>query len=87
MKSRDLEYVENRLIAPCMGASEAHERLVQAGYRAEADALMRAMQEFTDACRDVRRRVVERERDERREPPWIDDPTPPRRAYRRRVPR
>ena len=54
MNARDLEYIQNRLVAPAGPASEAYDRLQEAGEDALAGALMAAMQEFTDACRTVR---------------------------------
>lgn len=65
MKARDLEYIENRLGVPCLGASEAHERLrryTTDHERAElANRLMYAMQEFTTTCRSIRTRLYELE--------------------------
>jgi len=63
MSSRDLEYIENRLMAPCVSASEAHARLrnhtMTHDLAEQANRLMYAMQEFTNTCRDIRQEVVQ----------------------------
>lgn len=70
MNARDLEYIENRLLAPCVPAIEAHEKLRNHSGRFRhrydlANRLMYAMQEFTNTCRDIRRELVEAENDRR----------------------
>lgn len=56
--ARDLDYIETRLCAPCVGAGEAYERLVKIGQHNQAHRLMEAMQEFVDKTRDIRHAVV-----------------------------
>lgn len=61
MNSRDWEYIESRLLAPCVPASDAHERLRRHTITAElaepANRLMYAMQEFTETCRSIRNQI------------------------------
>lgn len=56
---RDQDFIETRLLAPCVDASDAHERMRKYTMTHEtaqiADRLMYAMQEFTNTCRDIRR--------------------------------
>lgn len=58
MNTRDWEYIESRLLAPCVPAMDAHERLrkyfLDEKLASQADRLMYAMQMFTDVCRDIR---------------------------------
>lgn len=58
MGLRDRDYVENRLVAPCIKALEAHGRLTQAGEHEAARELMEAMQAFTDRCREIRHELL-----------------------------
>lgn len=57
---RDWDYIEARLLAPANDASQAHGRLRQIGYTAEADKLMEAMKTFNDSCRAIREEVRQR---------------------------
>jgi len=63
MTNRDWEYIESRLLAPCIPASEAHARLrhhtMSADLVEQANRLMYGMQQFTDLTRDVRNKVSE----------------------------
>lgn len=61
MKARDEEYIINRLNAGTV-ATEAVGRLRQVGYDEQANALMEAIQEFNDRCREINRAVQERNR-------------------------
>lgn len=54
MNARDFDYIETRLLAPCVSASEAYQRLQSCDYREQAAKLMSAMQTFTDSCREIR---------------------------------
>lgn len=55
---RDREYIEGRLLSPCVAASEAHGRLVQCREHELAARLMTAMQNFHDECRAIRHEVI-----------------------------
>lgn len=54
MRQRDHDYIENRLLAPCVPVLEAAERLTKIGEGEAAIKLMRAVVEFNDVCRAVR---------------------------------
>jgi len=62
MNNRDWEYIETRLLAPCVPASDAHERLrghtITPELAEQANRLMYAMQMFTDTCRDIRKELA-----------------------------
>lgn len=58
MNQRDRDYIEGRLLAPAVAASEAIGRLRQVGLKEEADELMEAAKTFNDACRAIRRKVL-----------------------------
>lgn len=62
INARDLDYIETRLLAPCVAASEAHERLQKNAATLELEEqtnrLLYAMQIFTDTCRDIRKQIV-----------------------------
>lgn len=58
MKTRDFDYIEERLIAPCTSALCAYERLKTEGPTHLADRLMEAMKTFTDECRAIRAEFV-----------------------------
>lgn len=62
MTSRDLEYIENRLLAPASELLEAIERLGQVGENATAARLMDGLAQLTDLCREERRMLVHRMR-------------------------
>jgi hypothetical protein len=62
MTGRDLEYIENRLLAPATELLEAVERLQQVGESAMAQRLMAGLADLTDLCREERRMLVERMR-------------------------
>jgi hypothetical protein len=57
MNGRDFDYIEARLLAPAVAASEAGERLRLVGRQREADELLAAHRVFMDACRAVRDKV------------------------------
>jgi len=63
MSDRDLEYIEERLLSPCVRVSDAYERLqrytIDPELAEQANRLMYAMQMFTDTCRDVQKEVVQ----------------------------
>lgn len=65
MNSRDLEYIESRLLAPASDLLDAVERLGRVGEEAAADRLMEGVKRLTDLCREERRMLVERERSRR----------------------
>jgi len=52
--NRDYEYVESRLMAPCVPALDAVERLRMLGRDDLKDELMEACADFTDRCRAIR---------------------------------
>lgn len=58
LRSRDLEYIENRLLSPCTEALDGIERLRNVGRPDEANRVAAAAAEFTDVCRDVRRGIL-----------------------------
>ena len=62
--ARDLEYIENRLLAPCVPAEDAYTRISETIDGALAEKLMKAMQDFTDKCRAIRLEVVDRYRED-----------------------
>lgn len=65
MNLRDLEYIENRLMTPVITVGEAYARLRDTGgpdVRPLTDKLMKAMQDFTDVCREVRQEVTKQQR-------------------------
>jgi hypothetical protein len=64
--TRDLEYIENRILAHGTGLLEAHERLQTTGNRDLADRLMASLQSFTDECRSIRHELIDRYRAGRR---------------------
>lgn len=51
---RDLEYIETRLLAPAVAATEAVERMRECGLGNQADRLVLAIQSFTETCRVIR---------------------------------
>jgi hypothetical protein len=57
LNGRDWNYIEARLLAPAVEASDAYGRLQEAGCKVEADELMEAMKVFLDACRTIRNKV------------------------------
>jgi hypothetical protein len=62
MTGRDLEYIENRLMAPASELLEAIERLRQVGEGQMAAELMEGLATLTDLCREQRMQLVVRER-------------------------
>jgi len=54
MKSRDRDYIEDRLLAPAVPLNEAIERLFEAGEPVAASELSLAATILNDVCRDVR---------------------------------
>ena len=54
MTSRARIYIEDRLIAPAGGATEALNRLREEGEDAAADKLLAALHRFNDECRAIR---------------------------------
>lgn len=62
MNARDWEYIENRLLAPAVGASEGLERLrLQPAFAPEASALESALTRFQAECRIIRADVRTRQ--------------------------
>jgi hypothetical protein len=61
VNSRDYDYIETRLLAPDVPASEAAARLRAVGEEDLANDLLRARTRFYDECRDIRRRLAERQ--------------------------
>lgn len=57
MKSRDRHYIEDRLIAPSVGVLEAIDRMHALGLKELADQTMKAVQEFTDVLREIRKEL------------------------------
>jgi len=62
MKSRDLEYIQNRLAAPAVELLDAIERLRRVGEPAVADRLMEGAQRLTDLCRTESRLLADNQR-------------------------
>ena len=60
--TRDIEYVEARLLAPSVPASEATERLTALGCAELAERVLQAQADLQDVCREVRREFVARAR-------------------------
>lgn len=58
--ARDREYIESRLLAPSVDASEAAARLRQIGRVDLADRLIEAQKRFIDECRTIRHEFMER---------------------------
>lgn len=55
MNDRDRYYIEDRLLAPAVPASEAITRMVERGVDPElVERLSMAIRQFNDACRTVR---------------------------------
>jgi hypothetical protein len=65
MNNRDFDYIEARLLAPDIGASEAHSKLIAVGEVEIARKLMTARQEFNDKCRAIRYSVHDAQRESR----------------------
>lgn len=62
MKMRDREYIGDRLLGGAGdNALDAYQRLLVRGEFKYAEELMDAMQQFTDKCRDIRRRMLQDE--------------------------
>lgn len=59
MKTRDIDYIEARLLAPCTPAMEALGRIRDCGELQLSNDLMQAVQEFQDKCREIRRRATD----------------------------
>lgn len=59
MNMRDRTYVGDRLISPCMEAQEAYGRLRDRKEWEYAEELMDAMQQFSDRCREIRRKMLQ----------------------------
>lgn len=69
MKSRDRDYIEDRLLAPAIPLNEAIERLFETGEAKAAEAatqLSNAAATLTDECREARKQLwyPERNREE-----------------------
>jgi hypothetical protein len=62
---RDIEYIENRLLAPAIECTEAIERLREIGESEIAARLMSELAEFTEKCRAARRDFDDNRRAER----------------------
>lgn len=60
MKTRDFDYLEQRLLAPAIGGSEALTRLESLNLHEEHRVLMEATKAYIDECRKVRRMVKDR---------------------------
>lgn len=62
LNRRDVEFIENRLLAPAPELHDAIERLRSRGHRELGDRVAAALQNMTDECRAVRRVLADRAR-------------------------
>lgn len=63
MGTRDLDWIDARLLSPAPNAVDAINRLRERGFAEEADRLFNAVKAFMAECRQVRVDVLNRNRD------------------------